>query len=439
VTLITLLTAAAFGATPDLRLADAAKGQNRELVRSLLTQRASVNAAQPDGATALHWVVHWDDLETADLLIQSGADVNAANDLGVTPLYLACANGNVAMVNHLLAAGAKPGAATSSGETALMTATRTGIIEIVKALLESGADVNAREKTRNQTALMWAVAKQRQDVVRLLLAHGADVHARSRPVDDYVIRDKGGAKARLAGETIQRGGSTPLLFAARLGSVESARILLDAGAGVNDTAPDGTSALLMAAYSGHVELAEFLLDRGAKPDAETAGYTALHITALTGDMELVKALLAHGANPNVRLKKGTPVTRFGAEQVLTSSLAGATPLIIAARQGEPEIMRVLLAAGADPKVAMNDGTTLLMAAIPDKKAKVSKGPGDPKSANHALDALRLALESGIDINGTNNAGQTALEMAESKQLDELVQMLREKGATPQLAGSSRKR
>jgi ankyrin repeat protein len=208
-------------------------------------QHFDVNARQPDGATALHWAAHWDDLEAADLLIHAGANVNAANDLAVTPLALSCENGNTAMVDKLLQAGAYPNAAVETGETALMTASRGGSLGAVEALLTRGADVNAKEPSRGQTALMWAVAQQHPAIVRALIEHGADIHARSHVRHVYVNR--GG---RSNGE-IEQGGFTPLLFAARQGDINSAELLLAAGANVNETAPDGTSALVVAAHSGH--------------------------------------------------------------------------------------------------------------------------------------------------------------------------------------------
>ena len=424
-----LLAIACFGSTADLGLVEAARNQNKNLVRALLQQRVDVNTTEADGATALHWAVHWDDLETADRLIRAGANSNAANDFGVTPLSLACANANTAMVRRLLQAGANPNAAASTGESALMTAARTGNVDVVKALLAKGADANAREKARNQTALMWAVAEQHPEIVRLLAGHGADLHARSRVVREFAIRDRGQAKRKPPVQTIEGGGSTPLLFAARLGSVDSAGILLDAGANVNDTAPDGTSALVMAAYSRHAALAAYLLDRGADPNAGGAGYTALHIAVLTGDLKLVKALLVHGADPNARLTKGTPVTRFGAELVLAQSLAGATPLLLAAGFSEADMMRILRAAGADPRLTMNDGTTLLMAAAgPDRRGKATKGASDARAENRALEAVKIALELGSDASATNKSGETALRIAASRKLTTIVQLLVDRGA-----------
>src|SRR5438552_2420404 len=124
------------------RLADAVEKGDRASVRALLKQHADVNAAQPDGMTALHWAAYLDDLETAKLLAKAGANVKATNDYGVTPLSLACLNGNAALVELLLDGGADPNTTLRGGETALMTASRTGKSGPVKLLLARGAAVN---------------------------------------------------------------------------------------------------------------------------------------------------------------------------------------------------------------------------------------------------------------------------------------------------------
>jgi ankyrin repeat protein len=223
--------------------------------------------------------------------------VNAANDVGATPLYLACTNRNATMVRRLLAARANPNAALLSGETVLMNAARTGAVEAVKALLAHGTDVNARESSHDQTAVMWAAAQRHPDVVAALVEHGADVRARSRIYNQTVTSEVTQRTGREElNYVVPRGGSTPLLFAARSGDVESARALLAGGADVNDALPDGTSALVLAAFNGHGAVGAFLLDKGADPNAAAVGYAALHAAVLRGDLGLVRALLAHGAD-----------------------------------------------------------------------------------------------------------------------------------------------
>jgi uncharacterized protein len=249
--MVPLASVVALAAASDMRLIDAVKTGNKQAVLALLKQRVDVNAPQGDGATALHWAVHRDDLVTTDLLIRAGARADVANDLGVTPLFLACTNRNGAMVEKLLAAGANPNATLVRGQTVLMECSRSGNLRGVKALLARGADVNAKESAHGQTALMWAVAQQHPQVVEALVEVSADIKSRSRIYTQVVT----GEQTQRAGReelnyTVHRGGSTPLLFAARVGDAESAKILLAAGADVNESLPDGTSALVEAAYSG---------------------------------------------------------------------------------------------------------------------------------------------------------------------------------------------
>jgi ankyrin repeat protein len=427
------------------RLADAAKEQNREAIRELLTQHTDVNSTQPDGATALHWTVHWDDLESTELLIRAGARVDAANELGVTPLSLACVNGNAGMVEELLDAGANANLALPSGETPLMTCSRSGSVESVKALLTHGADVNAREKLQDQTALMWAVAERHPEVVRALLEQGADVRARSRVIHQLMVREETGARlvcpppaginaACNNAEDIEKGGSTPLLFAARSGDLESAKLLVAAGASVEDLAPDGNSALVVAAYSGNAKVAQFLLAKDAMANAAGGGYTALHAAVLREDVELVKALLAHGANPNARVMRGTPVLRSAQEYILPNSLLGATPFFLAAKYVEPAIMRALASAGADSSLAIKDGTTPLMAAagigwkVGETRRSTAYAMVPLPDEDRALEAVKIAIRLGADVRAANQDRETALHGAAVEGYTEIARLLVDNGA-----------
>jgi len=344
----------------DLALKEAIRSGDHATVRALIDSGTDVNVPEADGATLLHWAVRWDEPESVDLLLGAGANADAANAYGVTPLSLACINRSVPLVARLLAAGADPNAATSMGETALMTCARTGNADAVAALLEHGSsNVNAREASRGQTALMWAVAQGHPNVVRLLIEHGADVHARTETRSLLVsVGGRGDERAR----KLPLGGFTPLLFAARHGGIESARLLLDAGADVNETGPDGASVLVTASFSGHGDLAAFLLERGAEPNAARAGYAALHTAVLRADATLVRTFIAHGADPDVRLTGGSRVPRATNWWILPASLAGATPFLLAAKYADVAIMRVLAEHGADPFLPLRDGTTPLMMA-----------------------------------------------------------------------------
>ena len=427
---VVLLALASVGnAASDARLVQAARDRDAASVRALLAEGADVNATQPDGTTALHWAAHWDDLDTADLLIRRDANVNAMNELGATPLWVSCVHGGAPMIERLLQAGADVNAALPSGETPLMTAARTGIVEAVRALLNHAADVDAIELSRGQTALMWAVAQRHTDVAGLLIQHGADVRARSSIRRVIVNTGTAGGDAQFEGSMVvpeDRGGYTALLFAARHGDVASARLLLDAGADANDTAPTGTSALVVAAHGGHAALATFLLEQGADPNAADAGYTALHAAVLRGDDELLQALLAHGADPNTRLARATPFRRLGRDWAMDWTWVGATPFWMAAMFADAAMMQTLAAGGAVPSSTMEDGTTPAMAPLAMRDRRPGSNPA--KVETSTLEAVRTAAELGVDISATNAAGNTALHYAAASAFDSVVEFLVSRGA-----------
>jgi len=448
----------AIAAKSDERLVEAAKEKDIQAVRALLKAGVDVNTRRADGATALLWAAHWDELEMADLLLGAGANVNAAEDRGVTPLARASENRSASMVAKLLAAGANPNAAQTSGLTPLMTGARTGNLDVVKALLARGADVAVAIPASGQTALMWATAEGHRDVMRELVAHGADVHAPSKI------------------------GFTPLLFAARNGDIDAAKILISAGVGVNERGADGTSALALGIVSGRADFAMFLLEQGADPAGTIHGMSALHAAAGRVDdwlrdwlrarghhfgyygantagleqsrrLPLVKALLAAGADPNARITTASLIDgigltdRNGAREILSTgvgSVKGATPLWIAAmsvhgngigrraragmRADPADVVHVLLEAGADPNLTTADGTTPLMmaAGLGTKSFKPEKKRDDPSPS--ALEAMKLLLDAGAAVNAVNEADFTALHGAAFKGSMESIEYLVQRGA-----------
>lgn len=412
----------------DTRLADAAMRKDRRAVLALLGARADIDAAQADGATALHWAVHWDDEEIVERLLKAGATVNVANELGATPLWLASLNANPAVIEKLLAAGANPNSALPSGETPLMTAVRTGSAQVVQLLLSRGANPNAREKYQGQTALMWAAAGQFPEVVRVLIELGAEVRARSDVRRRRVGTELGGFDGAAARE-IDKGGYTPLLFAAQQGTLETVKLLLAAGADVNDTAPEGTSALVVAAHSGHGPVSTLLLEHGADPNADGGDYTALHAAILRGDVDLVKLLLAKGANPNAPLVKSTPARRNSADYALEFDMIGATPFWLAARFLEPAIMRLLVGGGANPSFVLKNGVTPVLAAVQARR-RVEPGftPDAMRDEQLVLDAVTIAVERGVDVNAATGDGTTAMHTAAARGLNRVIELLAAKGA-----------
>ena len=430
-------------AAGDVRLIEAVRARNADRVRALLSERVNVNATQGDGATALHWAVHVDDVSLVDMLIRAGARADVADDTGATPLYLACTNRNAETVSKLLAAGANPNATLLSGETVLMTCARAGEVAAVRAVLGRGASVNAKESAHNQTALMWAAAQSHPDVVQALLERGADVRARSLEYAQIVTSEVTQRAGREElNYTVPRGGMTALLFAARSGDAESVRLLVTAGADVNDALPDGASALIVAAHSGHRQASMALLEKGANPNANAVGYTALHAAVLRSDGELVKALLARGADPNAPITKGTPVRRNSQDFELPKTLLGATPYALAAKFLEPEIMRALATASADTRQPMKDGATPLMAAAgmgivapaqdekrgTDRRGLAILDGGIVEPESRVLETVTTALTLGSDLEAVNQSGETALHIASAQGYETVVRVLAERGA-----------
>lgn len=399
------------------RLVEAARNGDAATVRALLERQAPAEAAQPDGATALHWAAHRDNLEIADVLIRAGADVNAENELGVPPLSLACSNGSAAMVKKLLAHGADANHALPTGVSPLMTCARTGNADALESLLAHGARVNHRETVRGQTALMWAVAERHAGVAAALIDAGADVRARSH------------------------GEFTPLLFAARQGDVDSARLLLDSGVDVNEAGGDGSAALLVATESRHPAMVRFLIDAGADVDAIGTGRTALHAAVQQKRPDIVELLLAGGADPDARLLSRLP--RVPGDLSSTSgplSMIGATPFWLAAKFADLDLMRLLAEHGADTRLTNEGGTTPLMVAAgigwvdgSDRYGRVKFNDDPVRRERHDLEAVRLAVALGGDVHTVNDHGQTAMHGAAYMGGDTIVQFLAGEGARVDVA------
>jgi ankyrin repeat protein len=403
-------------AAADSRLMEAVRRGDLDAVQSLISQRVDVNEEQGDGATALMWATHRDDKEMIDLLLASGAEAKAANELGVTAVSLSCTNRNSSVVDQLLRAGADANAAQVNGETVLMTCAKTGAVEAVRSLLAHGADPRAREHRRSQTALMFAASGKHSDVVRSLIEGRADVNAASAT------------------------GFTALMFAAQQGGVELARMLIDVGADVNAGTPDGWTPLLVASASRNEEVGILLLERGAKPNvADEYGITPLHYAMRRGlsffvglkfslDFRarpenlpgLAKSLLTHGADPNAQIKKAL---QYGPETI-QASMVGATPFLLAAVAADADLMQAMADAGAHPSTAARGGITPLMAAA---GAAREAAPRDEEEELWALEAVRVAVEFGAELNARNDDGQTAMHAAAFTGAASIVRYLAEVG------------
>jgi ankyrin repeat protein len=446
--LASMLCVSALAAGTEAPLADAVQRRDAPAVRSLLKQRADVNAPQSDGATALHWAAYLEDAETTALLIRARARVDAANNYGVTPLALAAGNGNAAIIDQLLKAGADANRAVRAGETPLMLAARSGKADAVKALLDAGAKIETKEAWNGQTALMWAAAAGHGPVVHALIERGADIHARSNA------------------------GTTPLIFAVRRGDAAAVRALLAAGADVKEKRPDGATPLLVAVINGHADLVDLLLEQGADPNVEggsteltvqgvrarpmelkyrkltnnerdsegvTRGnifgrplHAAVHVAnwhisdqfiAVHIDrLRIISSLLAHGADVNGRISMEEP--RWSGARY-RRHLAGATAFLLAAKSADVEVMRLLLAHGADPGIGTEERITPLMAAAGIAWASNQ----DRASESQVLEAVKLLVdELGADVNTVSDLGETAMHAAAYRGANSVVQYLFDKGA-----------
>jgi len=416
-----VVTTITLGGPPDQRLIEAVKKSDVKTVRSLIASRADVNVAEPDGSTALHWAAQRDNAEIVGLLLAAGASPRTATRYNITPVYFAATNGNADILEQLLKAGADPNGASEEGETPIMTAALTGKADAIKVLLSHGADVHAKDPVKGQTALMWAASEGNTAAVELLVSAGADIQLKSK------------------------NGFTPLLFAVRGGSIPATKVLLDHGASVNDAAPDGTSALNMATVNAYFELAGVLLDRGADPNAADPRGSALHTLAWlrkpgadgaagvgntphgppvpSGNvtpLELAKKLLEKGANPNVRISwqdkrfdkeggtmKNPPLIQLGRHYL---TYIGATPFYVAAHNGDAPYMRLLAEHGADPKMPNVLGVTPLIAASGlDYWEGEAPGPFTGCSEAERLEAVKLAIDLGNDINAHADFGDYKME------------------------------
>ena len=429
-----LLSAASYAATSDV--ADAAMKADHAAVRALLAKKADVNAPQADGATALHWAVYHEDVTLIDELLRAGAKVAVANREGATPFYLASIAANPVIMDKLMKQGVDVnGTVLRHGETPLMFAARTGRPEAVKLLLEAGAKVDATETMRQTTALMWAAEQGHADVVELLVAAGADVNANSTV--EQAKRRRGVVYKQ--GENQQTGGVTPLILAARQGNLAAVKVLADCGADLNKASGDASTAMLVAIQNGHYDVARYLVEKGADINkANQKGWTPLYLAVKHRNLEtgtipvpnqnqafdFIKLLLDRNVDVNARIGFDTEI-RNG-QRATWFEEAGATAFMRAALCADIEVMRLLLAKGADPKINTTDGTTALMAA---GGVGYTEGFIQYRSKEESIATIKLLLELGLEVNAQNAGGMTALHGAAHRSALDEIKLLVEHGAS----------
>lgn len=418
VPLLILCSAASMAAEPDLRLVNAARDQDWNTVQQLIKNKAAVKAAQPDGATALSWAVYWDDENIVNQLIKSGADVNAANDYGVTPLNLACKNRNPILVKALLEAGADPNLAMWSGETPLMTASRTGVLDVVQLLVEHGAKLDTQDPRRGQTALMWAISFRNPAVAKFLIEKGADLGLKSKKFqkDGYSPMVLEAYASNVEGTP--QGGYNALMFAARVGDLDTAKLLLSRGVDINDSSVEDGPALVIASAWGHEELAMYLLEQGADPKGVDAnGMTALHYAMRDGlkllhGYEIVAATRVCGYASDSRCK---PIETVSEEELALTKIPGSGLYIVEGKVDTNNIDE-----GATDKEVLPGGNMYELA-----EALLAKG-ADPDAAMKYPPA-RMRLDS---LPWLNLEGATPFFLATASLDTSAMEMLLEHGAKP---------
>jgi ankyrin repeat protein len=456
------------GAQADDRLAIAAMQRDLDGVRQLLAERgADVNAPGPNATPALHWLVRIEELELTERLLDAGADVNQRNGLGLAALSIAIENRDVDMAQLLLDRGADAKTPDATGETPLMQAARSGSPGIVQALLDKGVDVDVREPHFEQTALMLGVRSGSPEVVALLLDAGADVNVQSLPGEEPAwnlpenVRAShgvgvnwGGFPPRGSRGTIG-GAKTPLLYATRQGDLETSKLLLAAGANIEQSDANGATPLLTAIINAtvasngpatqHLDVAYYLIERGANINAsdwygQTPLFSAVDLRNLEvpgpvrdngidreAAFELIRTLLERGADPNARIQQVLPVKRWVTRLGNLSwvDVTGQTPFFRAAYSGDVSTMQLLVDHGADPNLTTFNGTTPLMAAAGVNWTVSQTYDEGPEAL---LEAVKLAHALGNDVNAQNTLGFAAVHGAANRGSDDIIRWLAANGA-----------
>jgi len=468
------------GAGVDVRVASAAKAGNLATVRELIKTRVDVNAPESDGSTALLWAAYNNNVEMAKALITAGAKVDAPNRYGMTPLLQAASTGDVALMETLLNAGAKSTQINAEGVTPLMLASRAGSVDGVKMLVARGAEVNAADAFLEETPLMWASQEGHVAVVKTLLEVGANPNLKSHVT---TLTERRAADH-------PSGGFTALMFAVRDGHNDVVEELVKKGADLSLTNGDANgglnagTAMHIAIVNDRYDLAARLLELGA--DANDGSlFLAVDAHDATTDMrardgsklrpshpnkltsiDLIKLLLDKGADPNKMF-----LGQFHSTSLGPGDFYAGSPFYKAAIQSDVEVLKLLLAHGADvewvpPQVTLpaagrggnaNWGRPALFVAMSGGRgAAFGGGPGfsrlvpppfreasDRSQANAVktliaagadpnvwswpdnspplhkaaalgnLDLIRALVAAGAKLDGIDNDGNTPLQIAEA--------------------------
>ncbi len=402
-------------------LAQAVKDGDRAIALRMIEQKADVNAAEPDGSTALLFAAHNGDAELVVRLLSAGAKPNVKNFFGATPMSEAAYNGHAEVIEKLLAGGADPDSPGQDGVTALMLVARTTSVASAKLLLDHGAHVNAKESQKDQTALMWAAAEKQAPMLKELVTHGADVNARTK-VDEFVTQVSGEPRAGYR----SYGGLTPLIFAAREGCVDCLKALKEGGANLNMADPEGVTPLMVALWNAHFDAASYLVKVGAMVNKwDWWGRTPVWLTVdyntlphggrsdapsvdETSPLQVLEQILDAGADPNIQLKILPPFRSVGSDRGVDSMITtGASPLLRAAKGMDAPSIALLLKHGAAVNLPNNTGITPTMAAagLGSVDADTRGWYNTPDVQQRAIASLDLLLKAGGEINAKGGRSQ----------------------------------
>jgi ankyrin repeat protein len=422
-------------------LVDVVQAKSHDAAVAMIAKGTDVHVRSADGTTALHWAVYNDDADLVARLIKAGADVSATNDYGANPLRQAAVIADPVIIKALIKAGADVNAPNAEGETPLMIVARTGNLESAKLLLSHGAKINAKEQWGGQSALMWAAAQHQPEMVKLLISHGAGVNDRGA-VRDWQRRVT--AEGRPKDEN--HGGFTPLLYAAREGCIECAKYLIKAKADVNLPDPEGATPLILALMNMRFDMAAYLVSVGADVNkwdfyGDTPLYVAIDMNNVprggrpdlpsvdnTTGLQVAAMLLEKGADVNAQLKLRpryrNGVFDRGGDQVLST---GATPLLLAAKVGDTDAIKLLLKYKPLVELPNSMGVTPLMAAA-GMGHSFNPTRGRFKTDEQAAESVKLLQEVGASINGHDRNGLTALHSAAEHGWNDTVKLLVADGA-----------
>jgi ankyrin repeat protein len=400
---------------PEPSLLDAAEAGDRATALRLLSAKGTdVNAAGPDGTTAIMYAAANGDLELVRGLIKAGANVKAKNQFGTSAITEAAIIGSAPILDALVKAGADPNFRNPEGETPLLAAARSGKVDAAKILLDAKADINAKEGWGGQTAVMWAAAQSQPEMVKFLASRGADLnqHGVVRQWERKIIKEP-------RPKDMNKGGFTALIYAAREGCTACAENLLAAGADPDLQDPDGMTALTMALFNLHFETALAIVKGGADLDrwdlyGRSPVYMAADVSTLPmkgngamavlpsedkiSALDVARVMLEKGANPNIQLKRRPPYRDVPQDRGGDGALAqGATPLFRAARAGDAPMVELLLKHKALVDLANKDGATPLMAAAGfDFGSRVTRGRN--RTEEGVLATMKLLIAAGADVN-----------------------------------------